>query len=102
MAIFRPLLRFSRDETLTAPHGFSTVFLRICQVHLSYMQMRPDEKLRQEIYSQMTPSQKWDEAFRLREIAWIIKAASIRTQHPEWSEKDIQAEVRKIFLYAFT
>ena len=60
------------------------------------------EKLRTSIYSQMPPTQKWEEAFRLREFAWTIKAASVRTMHPNWSERDIESEVRKIFLYAFT
>lgn len=62
----------------------------------------PAEKIRFSIYNQMPPCQKLEEAFRLREIAWAIKAASIRALHPDWNEQQIEAEVRRIFLYAFT
>lgn len=60
------------------------------------------EKIRTEIYRKMSPAEKWNEAFRLRELAWEIKAASIRITHPDWNEQQVHAEVRKIFLYAVT
>jgi hypothetical protein len=66
------------------------------------MQENTSEKIRTEIYRRMAPVQKLEEAFRLRELAWTIKAASIRSMHPDWNEQAIDAEVRKIFLYAFT
>ena len=60
------------------------------------------EKLRSEIYRKMFPAQKWEEAYRLREIAWGIKAAAVRAKHPDWSDQTVGSEVKKIFLYAVT
>lgn len=31
-----------------------------------------------------------------------LKAAGLRAQHPDWTEEQIKAEVRRIFLYART
>ena len=60
------------------------------------------EKIRTEIYRNMTPSQKLAEVQKLRDLAWAIKAAAIREKHPGWEEEKVQEEVRKIFLYAVT
>jgi hypothetical protein len=58
------------------------------------------EEVQVKIYSEMSFSQKWDETCRLREVAWKLKAAGIRAQNPTWDEQKVEAEVRKIFLYA--
>jgi len=55
-----------------------------------------------EIYSKMSPAQKWEQICHLRETAWKLKAAGVRAKHPNWSEREVQAEVKKIFLYATT
>ena len=60
------------------------------------------EKIQIEDYRKMTAAQKWQEFYRLREIAWQIKAAAIRAKNPNWTEQDVVSEVRKIFLYAIT
>lgn len=60
------------------------------------------EKVRLKIYSKMSFARKWEEACRLRETAWKLKAAGIRAQNPSWDDRKIEAEVRKIFLYATT
>jgi len=59
-------------------------------------------QLQQEIYLKMTPAQKWQQVFKLRETAWLLKRAGIKAQHPDWSLEKIEAEVKKIFLYAVT
>ena len=66
------------------------------------MEKNPAEIVRADIYRRMSPTQKWEEAFRLRDIAWKIKAASIRSLNPGWDEKMVEAEVKRIFLYAVT
>jgi hypothetical protein len=48
----------------------------------------------------MTLRQRWDTACRLYWSARRLKAAFLRDQHPEWSEDAVQAEVRRLFLYA--
>lgn len=52
------------------------------------------------IYTQMSPADKIREAMRLREFAWEMKQAFLKGQYPEWSEAEIQIELRRIFLYA--
>ena len=63
--------------------------------------MQPDQ-LRVEIYRKMSASQKWTEVSRLREIAWQLKTAAIRSKHPDWTSSAVEAAVRKVFLYAVT
>lgn len=62
----------------------------------------PADEVQSEIYRKMSPAKKWEAAYHLRELAWQMKAAAIRTKHPEWSEATINNEVKKIFLYAVT
>lgn len=67
------------------------------------LEFRRDGSERQrEIYAKMSPSEKWEQVCRLREMAWAMKSARIRSQHPDWSEDQIFHEVKKIFLYAVT
>ena len=56
--------------------------------------------VRNEIYSRMSPAQKWDEVVRLRELAWTIKKAGLKEEHPNWTEQKIIEKLKKIFLYA--
>jgi hypothetical protein len=61
--------------------------------------MHPEQK---RIYQSMTPEQKLKVATDLYRSARELKAAGLRKQHPEWTEKEIQEKVREIFLYAIT
>jgi hypothetical protein len=63
------------------------------------MIMHPEQK---RIYQSMTPEQKLRVAMDLYYSARVLKAASLRAQHPDWSENEIQKKVREIFLYART
>lgn len=54
------------------------------------------------IHTKMSAAQKWETVLRLRETAWQIKAAAVRSKHLDWSELEVRNEVRKIFLYAVT
>ncbi len=56
--------------------------------------------LRTKIYQQMTPEQKLHQTLLLYHSAREFKAAALRTKHPDWTEDQVQAEVREIFLYA--
>jgi hypothetical protein len=49
-----------------------------------------------------SPAQKWEEAVKLRELAWNLKWASIKQSHPQWSDEQIKSAVREIFLNATT
>jgi hypothetical protein len=59
-------------------------------------------KVQAEAFRHMTPAQKLDVAGQLYTAAWELKAAGLRSQHPAWSEAEVAAEVRRIFLRAHT
>jgi hypothetical protein len=58
------------------------------------------EAIKENILRKMSPLEKWRECLRLREVAWAMKTAFVKSQHPDWDEKQIAEEVKKIFLYA--
>jgi uridine kinase len=49
-----------------------------------------------------TFAQKWEQAWTMREMAWSLKAARLRSRHPEWAESQVQDSVRKTFIYGST
>jgi hypothetical protein len=61
--------------------------------------MHPEQE---RIYQSMTPERKLRVASDLYHAARARKAAGLRHQHPDWSEKKIEEKVREIFLYATT
>ena len=65
--------------------------------------MLPDEQASPEqieIFCRMTPEQRWDAANQLYWSARELKAAYLRSLHPDWPEAQVLDEVRRIFLYA--
>jgi len=50
----------------------------------------------------MTGAEKLRAAFQLYETARKVKAAGLRHLHPDWSEEEVQRQVREIFLHAVT
>ena len=60
------------------------------------------ENYRKEIFKKMTIEEKLKLTLQLRQSAWDLKAAALRSLHPGWSRERVQEEVRKIFLYAKT
>lgn len=54
------------------------------------------------IYRAMTPEQKLRESSRLYWTARRLREAHERALHPDWSDEQVQAHVRKIFLRATT
>jgi hypothetical protein len=57
-----------------------------------------EERLR--ILRAMTPEQKLRAANDLYWTAREFKAAGLRYHHPEWTEAQVQEEVRRIFFHA--
>lgn len=53
-----------------------------------------------EVFRRMTPGQRWRAAHRLYWTLRRHKAAFLRRQHPEWSEAQVEAAVRRSFLHA--
>ena len=54
------------------------------------------------IYRRMTPEQRWRAASRLYWTCRRHKAAFLRSQHSDWTEEQLSAEVRRIFVHART
>ncbi len=52
------------------------------------------------IYRQMTPAQRIETAVQLSVTARELKAAALRSLHPDWDEKRVLGVVRETFLYA--
>lgn len=48
----------------------------------------------------MTPAQKLRTAHGLYVTARTLKEAGLRQQHPEWTDEQVLATVREVFLYA--
>ncbi len=67
--------------------------------------MRPDEQASLEqidILRAMAGEQRLRLAERLYWSARKLKRAGLRTQHPDWPDERLDAEVRRIFLHART
>ena len=65
----------------------------------------PDEQASPEqiaIFRLMTPAQRWRAAHRLYWTMRRHKTAFLRSQYPDWSEKQVEGTVRGIFLHART
>ena len=54
------------------------------------------------IYRRMTPEQRWRAASRLYWTCRRHKVAFLRSQHSDWTEEQLLAEVRRIFVHART
>ena len=59
--------------------------------------MHPEQK---KIYQSMPPQQKLRISLDLYYTARRLKAAGLKSQHPDWTELEIQHKVREIFLNA--
>jgi len=57
-------------------------------------------RIQREIFRKMPPARKLELAMELYWWARDLKAAGLRSQHPDWSEEQVQAAVREIFMYA--
>ena len=53
-------------------------------------------------YRAMTPAERLQQAERLYWMARRMRAAHERTLHPTWTEAEIEAHVRSVFLRAGT
>ena len=58
-----------------------------------------DDRVR-EILRALTPEQKLRTAARMYWAARELRAAGLRPRHPGWTEKQVQEEVRRAFMYA--
>lgn len=67
--------------------------------------MLPDEEpgpVQLAAFRAMTPAERWAAANRLYWSARRLKTAFVRSQHPDWTDEQVAATVRRAFLYART
>ena len=57
------------------------------------------DEVQTEIFRRMTPSQRWAAARALYWSAWRLKAAWLRSLHPDWTDAEVQRAVREAFLH---
>ena len=58
------------------------------------------QEIQNEILRKMTPAKKLQLAMNLYYSAWRLKAAWLRELHKDWSDKQIEQEVKRIFTNA--
>jgi hypothetical protein len=55
------------------------------------------EEIETAILRRMSPAQKLAVMHTLWRMAWNLKLAGVRMQHPEWTGAQVSARVREIF-----
>ena len=58
--------------------------------------------IRDEILKKMSPAEKWQQVLKLRQVAWQLKSAAVKLEHPDWDSGQVYEAVRKIFVNART
>lgn len=71
-------------------------------VYVIIMFMTTDNYIQDEILKKMSPEQKLQAAARMYNFAKKLKTAFLAQQHPDWTEEQVENEVRKIFANATT
>ena len=62
---------------------------------------RPDA-IQIAIYRRMSPAQRVAQAQALYWAARALKESFVRQRHPEWTDAEVKAHVRELFLFATT
>lgn len=58
------------------------------------------EREQQKALSALTPADKFRILGEFWRTAWALKAAYLRSLHPDWTDEQVAAEVRRIFIRA--
>jgi len=59
------------------------------------------EKFQIDLIRHMTPGRRLEIAQELYETAWQLKESGLRHQHPDWSDAEIHAKCRRVFLTGY-
>jgi hypothetical protein len=61
-----------------------------------------DVCVRQEgLLRHMTPARRLQIAQELLQTAWELKQSGLRAQYPEWTEEQIRAKARRVFITGY-
>jgi hypothetical protein len=55
------------------------------------------DRIQRAIVRKMMPAQKFAIASELYDTAWEIKRSALRAEHPDWTEEQVHAGVKRIF-----
>ena len=64
------------------------------------MENREIHPVQIEAYRKMSPAEKLNLAMELRDEAWALKRAHLRSLHLDWSDKELEETIREIFCHA--
>lgn len=59
------------------------------------------EAIQTALIRKMTPGRRLEIAQSMYNTAWEFKAAWLRSQHPDWSEEEVQQTTRRIFVTGY-
>lgn len=59
------------------------------------------EQLQNELIRRMTPGRRLEIAQELYRTAWQLKEAGLRRQYPDWSDAEIRAKCRLVFITGY-
>jgi len=66
------------------------------QSHLQRAEQAQDELIRT-----MSPGRRLQIARELYDMAWQLKVAGLRREHPDWSDEHLVAKARRVFLTGY-
>jgi hypothetical protein len=58
-------------------------------------------RLQDELIRKMDPSRRLQIAQELWQTAWELKQSGLRAQYPEWTEEQIRAKARRVFITGY-
>jgi hypothetical protein len=65
-----------------------------------------DEDRSADVYEAALRSVSFEQKLRvsedLRALAWLLQANAVRREHPEWSDDQVEQQVREVFLRVST
>ncbi len=59
------------------------------------------EQRQGELIRRMSPGRRLEIAQELYDTAWQLKEAGLRRQYPEWSDAEIHAKCRRVFVTGY-
>ena len=72
---------------------------KLMDMKLPHVQRANDAQ--DELIRAMSPARRLEIAQELYDTAWQLKAAGLRREYPDWSDKSIFDKVRRVFLTGY-
>ena len=59
------------------------------------------DSVQKDLIRKMSPARRLETAFSLYKLAWDIKISALRTLNPDWSQDELEARTRRIFVTGY-